>query len=155
MGGVYLHQPGKWQADNPADLWVGTLDKDAEGQEYKTTLKTDKILEILDGLKARYEDEGYDMLTNNCCHFADELLRDLGVKAGLPGRFTSNAKIAVACLWCLCCVTGNWFCCNFCCDCCCKKCFGLFNNCCGGSTTGRSETPRSAAAKALEARPIV
>eukprot|EP00931_Biecheleriopsis_adriatica_P010171 TRINITY_DN111269_c0_g1_i1.p1 TRINITY_DN111269_c0_g1~~TRINITY_DN111269_c0_g1_i1.p1 ORF type:complete len:391 (-),score=64.47 TRINITY_DN111269_c0_g1_i1:5-1123(-) len=49
----------------------------------ETPLSKDQIAAIVDDLKQEYVAADYDLLRKNCCHFADDLCRRLGV-TGLP-----------------------------------------------------------------------
>ncbi|CAK9092540.1 DeSI-like protein At4g17486 [Durusdinium trenchii] len=61
----------------------------------RTTLTREEISMTLANMAEEYSAEGYDLLRRNCCHFADDLCRRIGVKR--PPRWLLRlAKIGAA-----------------------------------------------------------
>jgi len=50
------------------------------------------VIEIVDQLLEEYPGDDYDLLRRNCCHFADDFTRRLGV-GGIPGWVMRLAKV--------------------------------------------------------------
>ncbi|CAE7346084.1 unnamed protein product [Symbiodinium natans] len=57
-----------------------------------TTLDGEQIADIVTQLLEEYPGQDYDLLRRNCCHFADDFTRRLGV-GGIPGWVMRLAKI--------------------------------------------------------------
>lgn len=57
-----------------------------------TRLSEDAIAEVISQLIEEYPGDDYDLLRRNCCHFADDFCRRLGV-GGIPGWVHRLARI--------------------------------------------------------------
>lgn len=57
----------------------------------RSPLPPHRVREVIDQLQAEYTGESYDILRRNCCHFADELCRRIGV--GPIPRWVSRLAI--------------------------------------------------------------
>lgn len=53
------------------------------------------VIEIVTQLLEEYPGDDYDLLRRNCCHFADDFTRRLGV-GGIPGWVMRLAKVGAS-----------------------------------------------------------
>merc|ERR1712196_431310 len=58
----------------------------------RATVAPDSIATIISNLIEEYPGEDYDLLRRNCCHFADDFCRRLGV-GGIPGWIHRLARV--------------------------------------------------------------
>jgi hypothetical protein len=61
----------------------------------RTKTKPDEISKILSDLIEEYPGDDYDLLRRNCCHFADDFCRRLGV-GGIPGWVHRLARMGAS-----------------------------------------------------------
>jgi len=91
-----------------------TPPKQAENYDYRetvemgrTAMSPSQVRSLLDFMQERWPADSYDTLRRNCCHFADELCRMLGVgdiprwvthMAGAGANLDSNARVLLGLL---------------------------------------------------------
>jgi len=62
-----------------------------------TTLTEEMVHAIIEVLKIDWQASDYHLLEQNCCHFADDMCRRLGVR-GVPERILHMSKVGEACI---------------------------------------------------------